>query len=74
MTLLFLLPDNILKMYALSIWSRNEHPADIIGTLQDIDKVAVIIFTFMFSMCHPKVFESAHIDFKGTNRFAHFKR
>ena len=74
MTLLFLLPDNILKMYALSIWSRNEHPANIIGTLQDIDVVAVIIFTFMFSKRRSNLFESAHIDIKGTNRFPHFKR
>ena len=48
MTLLIQLPDIVLKMYALSIWSRNEHPVEIIGSLQHIDNISVTVSVLSF--------------------------
>lgn len=41
MTLLIQVPTLILKVYALAIWSRNELPVEIIGSLREIDETSV---------------------------------
>ena len=56
MTLLIRLPDIILKMYALSIWSRNEIPTEIIGSLQDVDNISVTVPIFIISKPYPNLF------------------
>ena len=53
MTLLIQHPDVVLKMFALSMWSQNELPAEIIGSLQDIDEHSVTLLTFIISKCRP---------------------
>ena len=69
MTLLIQLPDIILKMYALSIWSQNELLAEIIGSLQDVDNISVTVPVFIISKPSPNLFQTADLDFKGTSRF-----
>ena len=56
MTLLIRLPDIVLKMYALSIWSRNEIPTEIIGSLQDVDNISVTVPIFIISKPYPNLF------------------
>ena len=41
MTLLIQVPTVVLKVYALAIWSRNELPVEIIGSLREIDETSV---------------------------------
>ena len=53
MTLLLQHPDVVLKMFALSMWSRNKLPAEIIGSFQDINEHSVPLMTFIFSMRRP---------------------
>ena len=55
MTLLIQHPDVVLQMFALSMWSRNELPAEIIGSLQDIDEHSVTLLTFIISMRCPHI-------------------
>ena len=55
MTLLIQHPDILLKMFALSMWSRNKLPAEIIGSLQDIDEHSVTLLTIIISMCCPHI-------------------
>lgn len=41
MTLLIQILNIVLKMYALSIWSQNKLPIEIIGSLRDVDENSV---------------------------------
>lgn len=74
MTLLIQHPDIVLKMFALSMWSQNELPAEIIGSLQDIDKYSVTLLTFIISKRRPHFLQTANLNFKKTSRFTHVIR
>lgn len=55
-------------MYALSIWSRNELPLNMIGSLQDFDEISVNKLRNLIFMYHTNLKFTDYNDFKGTDR------